>query len=88
MVLLDRDKLGHRLIKNLTTGTTRECGINRRTWNHNRNIGSLLWCGLSRHARFGIRLKVRRMIRRFIGVLKLRFGSVNLEKEDIRNFFH
>ena len=91
MFLFYGNQFGNRLIKNLATGTTREGGINRRSGNHNRNVGRTLQLGLLGNARLGIRFEVRRMIRRFVGVLKLRFGSVNLERmtseiSSIRNF--
>ena len=78
MILLYGDKFGHWLIKDLATWTTRERGIDRQTWNHDWNIGRTLRRGLFRHARLSICFKVQRMIRRFIGVLKLGLGSINL----------
>ena len=74
------NKLGHWLVENLATRTTRECGINRRTRHHNWNIGRTLWRGLLRNARLSIRFKVRCVIRRFIGILKLGFGSIDLKR--------
>ena len=79
MILLDRDELGHWFIENLAARTTRECGVNWRSGNHNRNVCRALRRGLFRHARLGISLKVRRMVRRLIGILKLGFGSVDLK---------
>ena len=91
MLLFYRHQLSHRLVKNLTAWTARKRGIDRRSWDHNRNVGRLLWRGLFRDAQLGISLEVRRMVRRLIGVLKLGFGSVNLERmtseiSPIRNF--
>ena len=80
MILLDRNKLGHWFVKNLTTWTTRKCGINGWTWNHDWHIGRALWCALFRNARLSIRFEVRRMIRRFIDIIKLGLGSINLER--------
>ena len=78
MFLFYEDEFGHWLVKNLATWTTREHGIDRWTRNHNRDVGRALWPGLLRHAWLSICFKVRRMIRRFIGVLKLGLGSVDL----------
>ena len=91
MLLFYGNQLGHRLVKDLAPWTTREGGVYRRSWNHDRHVSRTLWHGLLRNARLGIRLKVRCMIQGFIGVFELRFGSVNLEKmtseiSSIRNF--
>ena len=91
MILLDGDKLSHQLIKNLAAWTTRERGVNRRTRNHNRDIGRMLQRSLLWHAWLGVSLKVRCVIRRIVGVLKFGFGSVNLKRmmleiSSIRNF--
>ena len=85
------NQLGHRLVQNLPPWTTRERGVYRRTGNHNRDICRALRRGLFRHARFGVSLEVRRMVRRLIGVLQLGLGSINLkgtvsEVSFIRNF--
>ena len=88
MLLFYGDKLGHGLVQNFATRTTRERSIDRRTWHHDWNIGRAFWHGLLRHARLGIGFKVQRMIRRFIGILKLGLGPINLKQDDVRNFFH
>ena len=80
MILLNGDKLGHWLVKNLTTWTTRESGINQWSRDHNRNVCWTFWGGLLWNTWLGISLKVRRMIRRFIGILELGLGLVNLER--------
>ena len=78
MLLLDRNKLGHWLVKNLTTWATWKRGVYGRSWNHNWDISRALRRGLLRHAWLGIGFKVRRMVRRLIGILKLRLSSINL----------
>ena len=80
MLLFYGNELGHWLVEDLATRTTGESGINRRSRHHNWDVGRALRCGLLGNTWLGIRLEVRRMIRRFIGVLKLGLGSVNLEK--------
>ena len=72
------NQLGHWLVQNLTTRTTWERGIDGRTQNHNWNIGRMLQRSLLRHTRLSICFEVRRMIRRFIGILELGLGSINL----------
>ena len=79
MFLLYGNQLGHQLVKDLTPWTTRKGGVYGRSRNHNRHVGRTLWHGLFRYARLSIGLKVRRMIRGFIGVLELGFGSVDLK---------
>ena len=91
MFLFYGNQLGHRLVKDLAPWTTREHGIYKRRRDHNRHVSGTLWRGLLRHTWFGVRLEVRRMIRGFIGILQLGFGSVNLERttsetSSIRNF--
>ena len=78
MFLFYGNKFGHWLVKDLAAWTTGKCGIDRWSWNYDWNISRALWHGLFRHARLSICFKVRRMIRRFIGVLKLGLGSINL----------
>ena len=80
MLFFYGNQLGHRLVQNLATWTAWERGVNGQTRNHDRNICRALWRSLLRNARFSVSLKVRRMIRRFIGILELGFGSVNLKK--------
>ena len=91
MFLFYGDKLGYWLVKNLATRTTRKRGINRRTRNHDWDVGKVLWRGLLRHTRLSICLEVRCMIRRLIGILEFGFGLVNLKRmtseiSSIRNF--
>ena len=91
MLLLYGNQFGHRLVQDFTTWATREGGIHRRSRNHDWNIGGMLQRGLLRHTWLGIGLEVGCMIRRFVGVLQLGFGSVNLERTAseisfIRNF--
>ena len=78
MILLYGNQLGHWLVQNLTTWTTRKRAINGRARNHNWNISRTLWRGLLRHARLSICFKVRCMIRRFISILKPGLGLINL----------
>ena len=78
MILFNRNEHGNWLIKDLTTRTTWERGIDRRSRNQNWNIGRALWRGLLRHTWLSIHLEVRQMIQRIIGVLKLGLGSINL----------
>ena len=80
MLFLYGDQLSYWLVEDLTTWTTWEHGVDGRTWNHNRDICGTLGCGLLRNARLSISLEVRRMIQRFIGVLELGLGSVNLKR--------
>ena len=80
MILFDRNKFSHWLVKDLATWTTRERGVNGWSWNNNGNVCWAFWCSLFRNAQLSIGFKVRRMIRRFIGVLKLGLGSINLER--------
>ena len=68
----------HWLVKDLTTRTTWECGINGWSWNNDWNICWAFWRSLLRDAWLSISFKVRHVIQRFIGVFKLRFGSINL----------
>ena len=78
MIFFNGNKHGHWLVQDLATWTTGEGGVDRRSWNHNWDVGRALWCGLLRNARLSISFEVRRMIQRFIGILKLGFGSINL----------
>ena len=91
MLLLYGNQLGHWLVKDLAAWTARKRGINRQTRHHNWNVGRALRGGLLRNAWLSIGLEVRRVIRRFIGVLQLRLGPVNLKRTTseisfIRNF--
>ena len=78
MFLFYRNKFCHWLVKNLATGTTWECGVDWRSWDHDWNICWTFQSGLLRNTWLSISLKVRCMIQRFIGVLKLGLSSVNL----------
>ena len=78
MFLFYRNKLSHWLVKDLATWTTRKRGVDGWSRNHNWDISRTFQHGLLRHAWLSICFKVRRMIQRFIGVLKLGFGSINL----------
>ena len=80
MLLLYGNQLGYRLVQDLAPWATRKGGIDRRSRHHDWDIGRMLRRGLLRHARLGISFKVRRMVRRLIGVLKLGLGSVNLKR--------
>ena len=80
MFLFNGNQLSHRLVKNLATRTTRERGINRRSWHHNWDVGRALRRSLLRNAQLGIRLKVRGMIRRLVGILEFGLGPVDLER--------
>ena len=91
MLLFNGNELHHWLVENLTTQTTRKRGVDRRTRHHDWNISRAFWRSLLRHAWLGVRLKVQRMIQRFIGILELGLGSVNLKRmmpevSFIRNF--
>ena len=79
MFFLYRNEFRHWLVKDLATWAAREHGIHWRTWNHDRNICWTFWSGLLRNTRLGIGFKVRCMVQRLIGVLKLRLSLVNLE---------
>ena len=87
MFLFYGDQLSHRLVKNLATWTTRERGINRRTRNHDWDVGGTLQRSLLGHTWLRICFKVRLVIQRFNGILELRLGLIDL-KDDVRNFFH
>ena len=78
MLLFYGNQFGYRLVKDFAPWATRKGGVYRRSRNHNRHVGRTLQCGLLRCTRLSVRFKVRRMIRRFIGVLELGFGLVNL----------
>ena len=80
MLLFYGNQFGHRLVQDLTTWATWERGVDRRTWNHNRNIGGALWRCLLGNAWLGIRFEVRRVVRRLISIFELGFGSVNLKR--------
>ena len=69
MLLFYGNQLGHWLVKNLTSWTTRKGGIYRRCGNHDRNIGRTLRRGLLGNAWLSISLKVRSMVRRLISIL-------------------
>ena len=91
MFLLYGNQLGNQFVKDLAAQAARKRSIDRQTWNYYRNIGRAFRRGLIRNIWLGIGLKVRRMVRRFVGVLQLRLGSVNLKKmaseiSFIRNF--
>ena len=79
MILLDRNQFSHQFVKYLATWTTGKCGVNRWSWNNNQNICGAFRCGLLRHPWFGISFEVQRVVRRVIGILKLRLGLVDLE---------
>ena len=78
MIFLNGNKFRHWLVKDLTTWTTWKRSIDGRSRDNNRNIGWTLRRSLLRHARLSIHFEVRRMSRRFIGILKLGLGSINL----------
>ena len=91
MFLFYGNQLGNRLVKNLAAWTARKRGVNGLTRNHDWNIGRAFWRGLLGNSWLGIRFEVRCIIRRFVSVLKLGFGLVNLEGvtseiSSIRNF--
>ena len=88
MLLLYGNQLAHWLVKDLTARTARKRGVDRWTQDHNRHIGGALRCGLFRNAWLSISLEVRRMVRGLVGIFELGFGSVDLKRDDIRNFFH
>ena len=79
MFFLYRNKFCYQLVKDLATWTARECSVNRQSWNYNRNIHWTLRSGLLRYTRLGIGFKVRSMVQRLIGILKLGLGLVNLK---------
>ena len=78
MFFLYGNKFHHQFVKDFATWATQECGINWRCWNHDRNISWTFWGGLFRDTWLSVGLEVQGMIRGFIGILELRFGSVNL----------
>ena len=80
MLLFYENKLSHWLIQDLATWAAREHSINWWSWNDNWNICWTFRCSLLRSTWLGICLKVRRMVRRFVGILKLRLGSINLKR--------
>ena len=78
MFFLHKNELHHWLIQDLTTQTTWECGIDWQSWDHDQNICWTFWSGLLRNTWLGISLKVRHVIQRFISVLQLGLGSIDL----------
>ena len=83
MILLYGNEFSHWLVQNLAAWTTRKCGINRGSRNHNWNIRQMLWSSLFGHAQLSVSFEVRRVVQSLIGVLELRLGSVNLKRNDI-----
>ena len=91
MLLFYGNELSHWLVENLTTRITRKRGLDGWARHHNGNVGRVFWRSLLGHTWLSIGLEIRRMVRGFIGILKLRLGSVNLKKmasevSFIRNF--
>ena len=58
MLLFNRNKLGHWLVKDPATRTTWEQGINGQTWNNDWNIRWVFWRSLLRDAQLSICFKV------------------------------
>ena len=71
MFLFYGDEFCYRLVQDLTTRTTRECGIDGRSRDNNWNVCWTFRSGLLRNTRLGISFKIRCMVRRLIGVLQL-----------------
>ena len=57
MILFDRNKCGHQLVKDLTTRTTWERGINGWSWDDNWNVCWAFWRSLLRDAWLSICFK-------------------------------
>ena len=78
MILLNGNKLSHRLVQDLTAQTTREHGVNRWSRNDNWNVSWAFRGSLLRRTWLGISFKVQRMVQRLISILELRLSSINL----------
>ena len=79
MILLNGNKLSHRLVQDLTARTTRERGVNRQSRNDDWNVSWVFRGSLLRRTWLGISFKVQRMVQRLIGILELGLSSVNLK---------
>ena len=78
MIFLYGNELCYWLVKDLAPRTTRECCVNWRSRNNDRNVCWTLQSGLLRHAWLGISLEIQRMVRRLISILELGLGSIDL----------
>ena len=79
MLFFNWNQFSHWLVKDFATQATRERGINRRSRDHNQNIGWMFQSSLLRNTWLSVGLEVQCIIQGLISVLELGLSSINLK---------